>query len=273
MEPGGSDVGLVPPHAASKTTIARPVPMIVRMARIIGGASSTSPCPRPGGRGIMPVAVRISAEDAHMTDDPDLAIEPLTPDRLADLAACSRRAAIPKWCWCAYFRVRGTDFSSGSKARHRSVLEAAATDGPAAGPRARPRRLRGRRGGRLDQHRAARRLRAPRPFQGPRARRRHAGLVDRLLRRRAASTRPRHRQDACSTPASRTPATTAPPRSRPIRSRSRRASGSRPPIVFRGTLTMFERAGFTVVARRQWNASTPVRPIVRLDLGGGPGPS
>ena len=37
--------------------------------------------------------------------------------------------------------------------------------------------------------------------------------------------------------------------------------------AFRGTLSMFERAGFREVARRQWNASTPVRPIVRLDLG------
>jgi hypothetical protein len=29
---------------------------------------------------------------------------------------------------------------------------------------------------------------------------------------------------------------------------------------------MFERAGFTIVARRQLNRSTPVRPIVRLEL-------
>jgi hypothetical protein len=29
---------------------------------------------------------------------------------------------------------------------------------------------------------------------------------------------------------------------------------------------MFERAGFTVVERRQWNAASPVRPIVRLTL-------
>jgi hypothetical protein len=29
---------------------------------------------------------------------------------------------------------------------------------------------------------------------------------------------------------------------------------------------MFERAGFRVVARRQFNRATPVRPIVRLDL-------
>ena len=36
--------------------------------------------------------------------------------------------------------------------------------------------------------------------------------------------------------------------------------------AFHGTLTMFERAGFAVVERRQWNATSPVRPIVRLAL-------
>ena len=36
--------------------------------------------------------------------------------------------------------------------------------------------------------------------------------------------------------------------------------------AFHGTLAMFERAGFTVVERRQWNPTTPVRPIVRLEL-------
>jgi GNAT superfamily N-acetyltransferase len=37
--------------------------------------------------------------------------------------------------------------------------------------------------------------------------------------------------------------------------------------AYRGTLTMFERAGFDVVARRRFNRTSPVRPIVRLDLG------
>ena len=36
--------------------------------------------------------------------------------------------------------------------------------------------------------------------------------------------------------------------------------------AFHGTLSMFESAGFDVVERRQWNASTQVRPIVRLAL-------
>ena len=36
--------------------------------------------------------------------------------------------------------------------------------------------------------------------------------------------------------------------------------------AYHGTLRMFERAGFEVVERRQWNATSPVRPIVRLGL-------
>ena len=36
--------------------------------------------------------------------------------------------------------------------------------------------------------------------------------------------------------------------------------------AYGGPLSVFERAGFTVVERRQWNKATPVRPIVRLEL-------
>jgi len=36
--------------------------------------------------------------------------------------------------------------------------------------------------------------------------------------------------------------------------------------VYKGTLSMYERAGFKVVDRRHSNASTPVRPIVRRAL-------
>jgi GNAT superfamily N-acetyltransferase len=45
-------------------------------------------------------------------------------------------------------------------------------------------------------------------------------------------------------------------------------AGGRIPAAnaFHGPLSMFERAGFEVVERRQWNATTPVRPIVRLAL-------
>src|SRR5258706_3898692 len=44
--------------------------------------------------------------------------------------------------------------------------------------------------------------------------------------------------------------------------------GSRLPSanVYKGPLSMFERAGFTVVARRQATATSTPRPIVRLEL-------
>ena len=63
----------------------------------------------------------------------DLDIQPLTPDRLPDLATLFAQGGDPKWCWCAYFRVRGTDFSAGSGARHRKVLEDATRAGEEVG--------------------------------------------------------------------------------------------------------------------------------------------
>jgi GNAT superfamily N-acetyltransferase len=36
--------------------------------------------------------------------------------------------------------------------------------------------------------------------------------------------------------------------------------------AYHGTQSMFERAGFSVVEVRQWNATSPKRPIMRLDL-------
>jgi GNAT superfamily N-acetyltransferase len=57
-----------------------------------------------------------------------LDIRPLTPARLPDLAQLFEQGGDPKWCWCAYFRIRGFDFSSGGKARHRQVMETAAVE-------------------------------------------------------------------------------------------------------------------------------------------------
>ena len=37
-------------------------------------------------------------------------------------------------------------------------------------------------------------------------------------------------------------------------------------VVYKGTLSMFERRGFEAVARRQHNQASPVRPTVRLTL-------
>ena len=41
-----------------------------------------------------------------------------------------------------------------------------------------------------------------------------------------------------------------------------------PANAYHGTLRMFERAGFTVAERRQWNKTSPIRPIVRRGLTG-----
>ena len=135
------------------------------------------------------------------------------------------------------------------------------------GTRPRPRRLRGRRGGRLDQPGAARGLRAPGVLEGPGTRRRDSGLVDRLLRRRPARSRPGRRPDPARRPASRTPGTTARSCSRPTRSRSRRASACRPPTSSRARSRCTSEPASRSSPARQWNATTPVRPIVRLDLG------
>jgi GNAT superfamily N-acetyltransferase len=56
---------------------------------------------------------------------PGLDIKPLTPERLPDLAELFEEGGDPKWCWCAYFRIRGFDFSKGGKDRHRQAMEAA----------------------------------------------------------------------------------------------------------------------------------------------------
>ena len=56
---------------------------------------------------------------------PTLNIQPLTPERLPDLASLFEQGGDPKWCWCAYFRIRGFDFSKGGKERHRAAMEAA----------------------------------------------------------------------------------------------------------------------------------------------------
>lgn len=56
---------------------------------------------------------------------PTLDIRPLTPERLPDLASLFEQGGDPKWCWCAYFRIRGFDFSKGGMARHRAAMQAA----------------------------------------------------------------------------------------------------------------------------------------------------
>ncbi len=204
-----------------------------------------------------------------MATSADLTILPLTPDRLPDLAELFEQGGDPKWCWCAWYRVRSADFSSASKARHRSVLETAvvenavegrapglvAYDGEVAvgwmsiGPREDYERL------------ANSRVLAPLDdapvwsivcfVVGRRSR--GQGIARALLTVGIAYARDRG-------------ATTL--EAYPVEI----VDGDHIPSanVYRGTLSMFERAGFQVVARRQAPGAVTDRPIVRLSLTGEP---
>jgi ribosomal protein S18 acetylase RimI-like enzyme len=190
----------------------------------------------------------------------DLSIERLTPKRFADLAALFEQGGDPKWCWCQYYRVRGLDWSNSNPADNRARLKGMAGDEPAPG-------LVAYRGGeavgwvslgpRPGYDRLAHaKVLAPvddRPVWsivcfvvGRRSRR--AGVAAALLDAAIAYAR---QQGATTLEAY--PTDTG---------GDRRAAAS----LFHGSLSMFRRAGFKVVARRQFNAATPVRPIVRLEL-------
>ncbi len=194
-----------------------------------------------------------------------LNVRPLTTERLADLATLFDQGGDPKWCWCAYFRVRGRNWTNSSAAGNREVLENAAQnlaeegrapgllayDGDTVvgwvslGPRSDYDRL---------THST---VLAPVDdvpvwsivcfVVGRRSRGR--GVAGALL-------------DAAIDYARDLGASTL--EAYPLEL----ADGERIPSAnaYTGTLAMFERAGFTVVERRQANATTRVRPIVRLRL-------
>jgi GNAT superfamily N-acetyltransferase len=191
----------------------------------------------------------------------DLIVVPLTPDRFPDLAGLFEEGGDPRWCWCTYFRTRGRDWSNSTAKGNRAELAAlterelapglvAYRDYRAVGwvslaPREDYERL------------ATSKILAPLDdvpvwsivcFVVSRRSRRQgvaAGLLDAAIeyaRSHGATTLEAYPVEV--------------------------PKGERIPAAnaFHGTLSMFERAGFTVVERRQWNATSPVRPIVRLGL-------
>jgi GNAT superfamily N-acetyltransferase len=195
---------------------------------------------------------------------PDLRVVPLTPDRLLDLASLFEQGGDPKWCWCAYYRVRSTDFSNAAKTRHRSVMETAVTDNAAEGRAPGLLAYRGDEtvgwvsiGPRTDYERLAHsRVLAPLDetpvwsivcFVVGRSSR-GLGVAKALLnagidyaRKHGAATLEAYPVEV--------------------------AEGQRVPSgdVYKGTLSMFEAAGFQLVARREAPGGTS-RPIVRLEL-------
>lgn len=196
---------------------------------------------------------------------PRLAIEPLTPDRFADLATLFEQGGDPKWCWCAYFRVRGRDWTNATAAENRAVLEEATDAAQAVGRAPGLLAYDGDRavgwvsvGPREDYERLAHStVLAPIDetpvwsivcFVVGRGSRRR-GLAGALL-------------DAAIDYAGSQGAKLLEAYPVEVLPGQRTTSAN----LYRGTLTMFRRAGFSVVARRRANAASPVRPIVRRAL-------
>jgi GNAT superfamily N-acetyltransferase len=198
---------------------------------------------------------------ATSTDAQELKIHPLTAARMADLAKLFGQGGDPKWCWCAFNRVRGMTWANSTPESNRQVLTDAvrttAREDRAPGLLA----YQGREavgwvsmGPREDYERIQQSVvLAPlddRPVWsivcfvvGKSAR--GQGVAHALLDAAIAYARQHGATLLEAYPAD--------------------TGGKRIPSAsaFRGTVSMFERAGFEVVARRQFNKSTPVRPIVR----------
>lgn len=186
---------------------------------------------------------------------------PLTEERFADLAALFEEGGDPKWCWCMFFHTRGMSWSNSTAAGNRAGLEELARHDPSPGlvcyrgqrvvgwvslaPREAYDRL------------TTAKLLAPvddRPvwsivcFVVSRKARR-AGIGHALLAAAIEYARSRGATTLEGYPLA------------AVRGRVPAAS------AFHGTQSMFEKAGFEVVETRRWNASSPPRPIMRLELG------
>ena len=194
-----------------------------------------------------------------------LEISPLNSEHIPDLAQLFATGD-PRWCWCMYFRARGRSWANSSAASNRADLESLTTEADEAGGVA-PGLVAYRDGAaigwvslgpREDYERLAfsKMLRPidDRPVWSivcfvVSGRQRGRGVATALLDAAIAYARERG-------------ATTL--EAYPIHeSRGRISSAS----AYTGTQGMFERAGFEVVELRRWNAESPPRPIMRLDLG------
>jgi GNAT superfamily N-acetyltransferase len=189
----------------------------------------------------------------------DLAILPLTPERLDDLAELFAEPGDPRWCWCASYRVRRA-IGRVPPSENRAVLTEAAERGPAPGLIAyRDDRAIGwvSLGPREDYPRLAYE-KVLRPVDDRPVwsivcfviarRERGRGLGGVLL-------------DAAIEHARTNGATTL--EAYPVDTGGAHIP---PPQAYKGTLAMFQRAGFVEVARRRASAKVIPRPIVRVEL-------
>jgi GNAT superfamily N-acetyltransferase len=194
----------------------------------------------------------------------DLVIHPLTPDRLPDLTTLFGQGGDPKWCWCAFFRVRQVDFSTATAHSNREVLEQAVETTTAEG-RA-PGLIAYRDGepvgwvslGPRDDYARLQHSRVLAPLDD----RPVWSIVCFVVARNARKQGIAHALlDAAIAYAREHGATLL--EAYPVDTGGERILSAN---VYRGTLAMFERAGFEVAVRRRANRMSAERPIVRREV-------
>jgi GNAT superfamily N-acetyltransferase len=191
-----------------------------------------------------------------------LEVVPLTSERFPDLAELFNEGGDPKWCWCQYFRKAGMDWSNSTTASNRSGLESLAArpdlapglvgyrDGRAVGwvslaPREDY--------GRLESSKVLARIDDAPVWSIV------CFVVSKKARGQGVAAA---MLDGAIGYAREHGATIL--EAYPVASTRGRIS---PSNAFHGVQSMYEKAGFSVVEMRQWNKSSPTRPIMRLDLG------
>jgi GNAT superfamily N-acetyltransferase len=190
-----------------------------------------------------------------------LEIRPLTPERMPDLAMLFNQGGDPKWCWCAYYRLRRVDFSSGSALRNRRVMEGAVAATAAEGRN--PGLVAYRDGeavgwvsvGPRDDYERLQHSKVLAPVDDKPVWSIVCFVVARAARGQGVA---RELLDAAVDYARVHGATLV--EAYPVET-----DGGRVPAAqaYKGTLGMFERAGFDVVERRRANSTSAPRPIVR----------
>lgn len=194
----------------------------------------------------------------------DLEILPLTQERLPDLAGLFGQGGDPKWCWCAWYRLRGVDFTTATAESNRAVLEAAVETTAGAG-RA-PGLVAYRNGeavgwvslGPRDDYQRLQHSKVLAPVDDRPVWSIVCFVVARKARGQGVA---RSLLDAAIAYARDHGATLV--EAYPADTDGRRISAA---SAFKGTVPMFEAAGFEVVERRQANRTSAPRPIVRREL-------
>jgi GNAT superfamily N-acetyltransferase len=184
----------------------------------------------------------------------------LTPDRFADLAGLFDEGGDPKWCSCMFFRLPGMTWRNASEQSNRDDLERLSHNEVAPG---------------LVAYRDELAIGwvglAPRSEYGRLATSKVLKPIDDkpvwsivcfVVSRHARRQGVGHELLKAAVQYAQAHGATI-VEAYPVASERGRVPAA---DAYHGTQSMFERAGFSVVDIRQWNATSPRRPIMRLEL-------